>query len=81
MPGLGWPLRSDADADGHSARRTRGLKPLGWFAGVRDRRVLCESPWALTLGIAATLIAYSLVYTSGLWLRMRELSPGPAAGP
>lgn len=35
----------------------------------------------LTLGIAATLIAYSLVYTSGLWLRMRELSPGPAAGP
>lgn len=30
----------------------------------------------LTLGIAATLIAYSLVYTSGLLLRMRKLTPG-----
>jgi hypothetical protein len=29
----------------------------------------------LTLGIAATLIAYSLVYTSGLLLRMRKLAP------
>lgn len=29
----------------------------------------------LTLGIAATLIAYSLVYTSGLLLRMRGLAP------
>lgn len=35
----------------------------------------------LTLGIAATLIAYSLVYTSGLLLRMRKLAPEPAAGP
>ena len=30
----------------------------------------------LTLGIAATLIAYSLVYTSGLWLHMRKLAAG-----
>jgi membrane associated rhomboid family serine protease len=29
----------------------------------------------LTLGIAATLIAYSLVHSSGLLLRMRELGP------
>lgn len=34
----------------------------------------------LTLGIAATLIAYSLVYTSGLLLRMRKLAPGQIAG-
>lgn len=30
----------------------------------------------LTLGIAATLIAYSLVYTSGLLMRMRKLTSG-----
>ena len=35
----------------------------------------------LTLGIAATLIAYSLVYTSGLLLRMRKLTPEPVADP
>jgi hypothetical protein len=29
----------------------------------------------LTLGIAATLIAYSLVYSVGLLLRMRALAP------
>jgi len=29
----------------------------------------------LTLGIAATLIAYSLVYSGGLLLRMRKLAP------
>jgi O-antigen/teichoic acid export membrane protein len=34
----------------------------------------------LTLGIAATLIAYSLVYTSGLSLRMRKLTPGQTPG-
>ncbi|MGH8026377.1 MAG: hypothetical protein ACREO0_06575 [Pseudoxanthomonas sp.] len=32
----------------------------------------------LTLGIAATLIAYSLVYTSGLLWRMRKLAPAQA---
>lgn len=34
----------------------------------------------LTLGIAATLIAYSLVFTSGLLLHMRKLAPERAAG-
>jgi hypothetical protein len=34
----------------------------------------------LTLGIAATLIAYSLVYTSGLSLRMRKLTQGQTPG-
>jgi membrane associated rhomboid family serine protease len=34
----------------------------------------------LTLGIAATLIAYSLVYSSGLLLRMRKLAPERIAG-
>jgi hypothetical protein len=34
----------------------------------------------LTLGIAATLIAYSLVYTSGLLLRMRKLAPAQTSG-
>jgi hypothetical protein len=34
----------------------------------------------LTLSIAATLIAYSLVYTSGLLLRMRKLAPAQTSG-
>lgn len=34
----------------------------------------------LTLGIAATLIAYSLVYTSGLLLRMRKLAHAQTSG-
>jgi hypothetical protein len=34
----------------------------------------------LTLGIAATLIAYSLVYTSGLLLHMRKLVPAQISG-
>ncbi len=34
----------------------------------------------LTMGIAATLIAYSLVYSAGLLLRMRELAPTRPAG-
>lgn len=34
----------------------------------------------LTLGIAATLIAYSLVYSAGLLLRMRTLTPERIAG-
>lgn len=34
----------------------------------------------LTLGIAATLVAYSLVYGGGLLLRMRTLAPERVAG-
>jgi hypothetical protein len=46
----------------------------GALTGDGSQVVQQASP--LTLGIAATLIAYSLVYTSGLLLRMRKLAPG-----
>lgn len=44
----------------------------GALAGGASQAALQASP--LTLGIAATLIAYSLVYSSGLLLRMRKLA-------
>ena len=45
----------------------------GTFAGGSAQAAQQASP--LTLGIAATLIAYSLVYSIGLLLRMRQLAP------
>lgn len=50
----------------------------GAFAGGSAQAAQQASP--LTLGIAATLIAYSLVYSSGLLLRMRKLAPERAVG-
>ena len=53
-----------------------------WSQGalIGDGAQVVQQASPLTLGIAATLIAYSLVYTSGLLLRMRKLAPGQIAG-
>ena len=45
----------------------------GTFSGGSAQAAQQASP--LTMGIAATLIAYSLVYGIGLLLRMRQLAP------
>lgn len=45
----------------------------GTFAGGSAQAAQQASP--LTLGIAAALVAYSLVYSIGLLLRMRQLAP------
>lgn len=46
---------------------------LGTFSGGSAQAAQQVSP--LTMGIAATLIVYSLVYSIGLLLRMRQLAP------
>jgi hypothetical protein len=45
----------------------------GTFSGGSAQAAQQASP--LTMGIAATLIAYSLVYSIGLLMRMRQLAP------
>lgn len=47
----------------------------GAFSGGSEQSLQNASP--LTLAIAAALIAYSLVHTGGLLLRMRALAPAP----
>jgi hypothetical protein len=49
----------------------------GAFIGGGAQTAQQASP--LTMGIAATLIAYSLVYSIGLLMRMRRLAPAPSS--